>query len=279
MARGKTLRLFLMDGEGSGRVKCTLANWTGIAYKIPRTMIDRCNDICLLNQSGIYFMFGMDENDDPVVYVGQAVSRKNGKGLLLRVQEKHNSIEYWSEAVLFTTVSNSFGPTEISYLENRFYNIAKEAGRYKVANGNDPNPGNVTEETECELEDFIDYAKIVMVALGHKVLEPAISATDIENNEPVLEMKYGKGLAKGQNTNDGFVILKGSKINPTETNSCPDHVRKSRRKYAEKIDDNWITTSDLHFSSPSGAAGFVGGASLNGKIEWKTCDGVPLKEL
>lgn len=33
--RGKNINLFLMDGEASGRIKCTLANWTGIAYKIP----------------------------------------------------------------------------------------------------------------------------------------------------------------------------------------------------------------------------------------------------
>lgn len=34
--RGKSINLFLMDGEASGRIKCTLANWTGLAYKIPR---------------------------------------------------------------------------------------------------------------------------------------------------------------------------------------------------------------------------------------------------
>lgn len=70
---------------------------------------------------------------------------------------------------MFTTSNNSFGPTEISYLENRFCNLAIQANRYNVKNGNDPNPGNITEETESELEEFIDYAKIVMGALGHKV--------------------------------------------------------------------------------------------------------------
>jgi len=33
--RGKSINLFLMDGTPNGRTKCTLANWTGIAYKIP----------------------------------------------------------------------------------------------------------------------------------------------------------------------------------------------------------------------------------------------------
>ena len=60
MPRSKTLKLFLMDGEPSGRIKCSLANWTGIAYKIPRTALDKCKDLDILKQSGVYFLFGTD---------------------------------------------------------------------------------------------------------------------------------------------------------------------------------------------------------------------------
>ena len=45
MPRGKTIKLFLIDGEPSGRIKCSLTNWTGIAYKIPRTALDKCKDL------------------------------------------------------------------------------------------------------------------------------------------------------------------------------------------------------------------------------------------
>lgn len=93
MSRGKTLKLFLIDGEPSGRIKCSLANWTGIAYKIPRTALDKCKNIDFLKQTGVYFLFGTDNSDNPVVYIGQAGIRKNGKGLLLRIQEPHNSID------------------------------------------------------------------------------------------------------------------------------------------------------------------------------------------
>ena len=31
--KGKNINLFLMDNEPSRRIKCTLANWTGVAYK------------------------------------------------------------------------------------------------------------------------------------------------------------------------------------------------------------------------------------------------------
>ncbi len=279
MPRGKTIKLFLMDGEPSGRIKCSLANWTGIAYKVPRTALNKCRDLEILKQSGVYFLFGTDEADNAVVYIGQAGIRKNGKGLLLRIQESHTSIDYWTEAIMFTTTNNSFGPTEISYLENRFCNMAIQAGRCIVKNGNDPNPGNITEETESELEEFIDYAKIVMGALGHKVFEPLAPSPEEEDNEPVLHMKYGKGNASGRRTSDGFVVFRGSVLNPALTKSCPERTIKDRKKYADKIDKNNTLTADILLSSPSAAAGFVGGASLSGNVQWKDAGENTLKEL
>ncbi len=279
MARSKTIKLFLMDGEPSGRIKCSLANWTGIAYRIPRTEVDKCKDLEILKQSGVYFLFGTDSDDNPVVYIGQAGIRKNGKGLLLRVQEAHPSIDYWTEAVMFTTTNNSFGPTEISYLENRFCNLAIQANRYVVKNGNDPNPGNITEETESELEEFIDYAKIVMGTLGHKVFEPYISSESDNNKEPLLYFEYKGSKATGKRTSDGFVVLKGSSINPQITKACPMRAIKDRKKYASLIDASNVLSSDVLLSSPSAAASFVGGASLSGNFKWKDENGVTLGEL
>lgn len=56
--RGKSINLYLMDGMANGRIKCTLANWTGVAYKIPRTELDKCKEREDLKQSGVYFLFG-----------------------------------------------------------------------------------------------------------------------------------------------------------------------------------------------------------------------------
>jgi hypothetical protein len=120
-------------------------------------------------------LFGVDdESGASVVYIGQASVRKNGEGVLFRLQEHKRNAEkdYWTEAVVFTTSNNLFGPTEISWLENRFCTLATEAKRYAVKNGNDPNIGNVTKEKQSELEEFVEYAKIVMGVLGHRVFEP-----------------------------------------------------------------------------------------------------------
>lgn len=289
MGRGKSINLFLMDGTATGRMKCTLANWTGVAYKIPRTALDLCKERDDLKQSGIYFLFGTsDQTGNNVVYVGQAGARKNGEGLLYRLQEhkRNPDKDYWTEAVVFTTSNNSFGPTEISYLENRFCGLALAANRYEVKNGNDPTHGNITEEKESELEEFVDNARIVMGTLGHKVFEPLVAekaAADadvtVPNDEPILYFNRTNLKATGRHTSDGFVVFKGSAVSPALQKSCPENVIKLRNRYKEKIDANHILTEDILLTSPSAAAAFVGGSSLSGNELWKTADGVSLKNI
>lgn len=292
--RGKSINLFLMDGTASGRIKCTLANWTGVAYKIPRTELDRCKARDDLKQSGVYFLFGTsDQTGENIVYIGQAGARKNGEGILNRLQEhkRNPDKDYWTEAVVFTTSNNSFGPTEISYLENRFCSLATEAKRYIVKNGNDPTSGNITEEKESELEEFIDYAKIVMGTFGHKIFEPLTE--DKTRNEPSLIICESKELllhlkrksrksgqvieANCKQTNEGFVVLKGSHIETIDSDSIPPGIKERRQK--AHIDDNGILQEDVLFSSPSYAASFVIGGSVNGLTAWETAEGKTLKEI
>ncbi len=161
-----------MDRKSSGRVKYTLSNWNGLAYKIPRTELEKCKNRNDLKQSGVYFLFGASDNvEKPVVYIGQAGMRKNGEGILKRLREHNRNPEknYWDIAVIFTTSNNSFGPTEISYLENRFCNLIRATARYEVKNGNEPTPGNITEEKESEMEEYIDNAKLILETIGYKI--------------------------------------------------------------------------------------------------------------
>src|SRR5690625_2994307 len=286
--RGKSINLFLMDGTAVGRIKCTLANWTGVAYKIPRTELDKCKEREDLKQSGVYFLFGTsDDTGENIVYIGQAGARKNGEGILHRLQEhkRDNSKDYWTEAVVFTTSNNSFGPTEISYLENRFFNLAKEAKRYNVKNNVDPSSGNVTEEKESELEEFKEYAEIIMGTFGHRVFDsleekPTYKVVEDKDSitEPSLYLKTTKAEAKGRRTNEGFVVYKGASVSVVPTNSCPDTILNLRNKYAERIKEDKLTEDTL-FTSPSAAAGFLTYASAKGMTMWLDEKGRNLKEI
>ncbi|MFT8313403.1 MAG: GIY-YIG nuclease family protein [Clostridium sp.] len=291
--RGKSINLFLMDGDANGRIKCTLANWTGVAYKIPRTELDKCKERDDLKQSGVYFLFGTsDQTGENVVYIGQAGARKNGEGILYRLLEHKRNPEkdYWTEAIVFTTSNNSFGPTEISYLENRFCNLATQANRYIIKNGNDPTLGNITEEKESELEEFVDYAKIIMGTLGHKVFVPfsepksITSEVDTKTDEEIILYLKRKSRKSGQvieasckQTSEGFVVLKGSHIETIDSQSIPAGIKDARKN--AKIDEHEVLQDDVLFHSPSYAAAFVIGGHANGLTEWKTAEGKTLKEI
>ena len=280
--RGKSINLYLMDGEVSGRIKCTIPNWTGLAFKIPRTSLDLCKYRTELKQTGIYLLFGSDEKTGrQVVYIGQASVRKNGEGILYRLMEHNRNPkkDYWNEAIAITTSNDSLGPTEISYLEHRFCQLANEAKRYDVKNENDPTLGNPSEEKMSELEDFIDYARIVVGMLGHKVFVPLI---DTESNMPETNEYFcsrNNSMASGIQTSDGFVVRKGSVLSKSLTKSCPEYVIKKREQYKGIVDDSNTLTEDVLFSTPSGASSFVCGASTNGNVEWKTKEGKTLKTI
>lgn len=282
---GKNINMFLMDGTANGRIKCTLSNWTGIAYRIPRVDLDLCKERNDLKQSGIYFLFGVsDETSEQVIYVGQAGARKNGEGILYRLQEhrKNPDKDYWSEAVVFTTSNNFFGPTEISYLENRFCAMANDAHRYIVKNGNEPTQGNVTEEKESELEEFIEYAKIIMGVLGHKVFEPLVitestqgnTAGSIGDKHTTFFIKKRGANARAVQTAEGFIVLSGSVLSKDAVPSCPDSAINAREKYKSVIDENMVLLKDIPFKTPSGASSFVLLRSSNGNVDWITEQGI-----
>lgn len=291
MSNGKNFNLFLMDGDVTGRIKCTLSNWTVLAYKIPRSHLDKCKERQDLKQSGVYFLFGRNDNNEEVVYVGQAGIRKNGEGVLFRVTEHLKDKEYFSDAVILTTQNNSFGPTEISYLENKFTNLAREIERFKVRNENEPNAGNVIEEKESELEDFVVYSKMVLGVLGYKIFVPLIKTEKdnniVENTAETLLYLHSKSKksnrtikATCKRTNEGFVVLKGSMIEEIDYFSIPTTLKEKRANCKKRKDivDGKLYKNML-FDSPSYASMFVLGRSSNGRTDWKTKDGMTLSAL
>lgn len=281
----KTIQLFLMDGEPTGTIKCSIDGTTCIAFKINRDDLDKCKDRKELKQSGIYFLFGGTTNDSAkeVAYVGQAAVRKNGEALLTRLREHNSKKDYWNEAVVFTTTDDSFGPTEISFLEHYFYDLAIKANRYIVKNGNDPMTGNISEEKKCTLEEFGYNASLILSALNYKVLVPLIEKKSNKKSDKFfyLERTIQKtGItvkATGQQTREGFVVFKGSYISSKDMKRIPRKIQQLRK--TAKIDKDRILQEDLLFSSPSYAAAFVVGGNTNGLTDWKNKDGVPLKNL
>lgn len=290
--RSKNINMFLMDGEVTGKIKCTLSNWTGVICKIPRIQLGDLKSRDEMKQSGIYFLFGRDEDKQKdVTYIGQATTRKNGEGVLLRIQEhtRDTHADYFNDVIILTTQNNSFGPTEISYLENKFTQLAKEAGRYIVKNGNDPNPGNVTEEKESELDEIVENTLMIIGTLGYRVFVPMTKkvSQDLTDNHSTylyLKRKTKKSNkvieATCERTTEGFVVLEGSQVEIKDSPYLSASLKEMRQNLiASRVIQDGVLKEKQLFSSPSYAAAFLLGMQTNGRTDWKDQDGRTLKEL
>ncbi|KQB86254.1 GIY-YIG nuclease family protein [Corynebacterium lowii] len=285
MEKPKTIQLFLMDGTVQGRMKATLRNWTGITYFLPRITLEKSRTREDLKQSGVYFLLGRDDDDRPIVYVGQARGRKNDNGVLGRIREHERDVKkgYWTLAIALVAADDSLGPTEISYLESRFHRWISAARRYTLMNANEPPAGGVPEEKKAELDEFMEYSRVVIGAMGYKMFEPVDDSKTVRGGEAgedlILRMRGAD--ARGRKTSDGFVVLAGSRVVAEEkfTRSAPANAKKNRVKYRGSIGPDMMLTEDVLFSTPSAAASFVAGASLSGPDSWRDGRGVSLKDL
>ena len=133
------------------------------------------------------------------------------------------------------------------------------------------------------MEEFVDNVKILINALGYKVLDPLLQiGTDVTSaDDEELFINTGSTSATGMVTSEGFVVLKGAVVNEkTSAKSLSAGMKKLRDKiFADGKVENMTTTEDILFSSSSAAAEFVLGYSASGPRTWKAKDGRTLKEI
>ncbi|AOT01546.1 methionine sulfoxide reductase [Exiguobacterium sp. U13-1] len=278
MKFGQTIKMFLIDGNSDGRLTCELSNWTGLAYRIPRTEVKKCNDRPNLNSTGIYMLFGRNEEDEEAVYIGEAEEVYN------RLQDHLREKDFWNEVIVFISKDENLNKAHIKYLENKLYHKAKKANRYKIVNGNIPPMPSISEADRAEMNTFSENVEMLVNMLGHKLFSEVQKNIDTEN-ENVLYLKSSRGAdSTGVQTSEGFVVFKNSKIASEVVNSFSERLKVKRKELIDSnkvqiIDGEYIVIEDLLFSSPSLAADIVTGRSANGLVEWKNKHGVILKNL
>lgn len=165
MTFGKTIKIFLIDGDPNGRMSCELSNWTGKAYKIPRIQIKDCKDRNDLDNTGVYLLFGKDQDGKDLVYIGEAET------ILKRLNQHLNQKDFWNETIVFISKDENLNKAHIKYLENRLHELAKKANRYNIENNNTPTQSSISEPDQAEMEEFLENIKMLVNTLGHKVFE------------------------------------------------------------------------------------------------------------
>jgi hypothetical protein len=77
---GKTIRIFLADGEPTGILLAEASNWTGEVIVAPRSQLDQLSKREEVRRTGVYLLVGPDSDDCP----RKPVTMDEGGGLRKR---------------------------------------------------------------------------------------------------------------------------------------------------------------------------------------------------
>ncbi|NOR45840.1 MAG: DUF4357 domain-containing protein [Candidatus Delongbacteria bacterium] len=278
MKFGKKITIFLIDGDPNGRMSCELSNWTGKAYRIPRIKIKESTDRKDLESTGVYLLFGRQEELKDQVYIGEAES------IIKRLNQHMNQKDFWHEAIVFISKDENLNKAHIKYLENRLFEIATSANRYQIENNVTPTQSSISEPDRAEMEEFIENVRMLTNTLGHKVFDNKREVSLKKKKEIFFIQAARNADSQGEPSSEGFVVFKGSKIASTTVASFPDSLKKYRDGLLDKgivkqKGSNFELTEDYIFGSPSTAAAIVMGRNANGLKEWKLSNGKSLKEF
>lgn len=281
IAYGKSIELFLANGTADSLIIAELSNWNGKAIKIPRIEISNCNRDDF-TQAGVYFLFCKEDDGSDSVYIGEAENIKERLVQHIRDYQSEKEKYYWNTAFIF--IGRDLNKALIRYLENRFVEIARSCNRYIILTKNTYKNTVIKESQIAAMEEFIDNVKILINALGYKVLDPLLHSNPNDStavDDVLLYINKGTASAVGKITSEGFVVLKGATINEKmSVKSLAASVVKLREKYLldGKV-HNLSTTEDILFSSSSAAADFILGYSVSGPKTWTDKSGQSLKEI
>ena len=283
MKFGKTIKLFLIDGDTNGRLTCELSNWTGKAYKIPRNSIKICSDRPELQTTGVYMLLNKnaDFSEKGQIYIGEAEDIY--KRMTQHVKEK----DFWNETIVFISKDDNLNKAHIKYLENRLHEIAFNANRYELINTQKPTQSSISESDKAEMEEFLSNILTLISTLGYNTFEKIRQVDVIEqedNEEDIFYISAVRGATGiGKTTSEGFVVFESSQVADPVTNSYPKTMQKLRDTLISEgliveLKNKMILKRDYLFSSSSTAAMIIMGRSANGLTEWKMKSGKTLQE-
>lgn len=286
---GRSIRIYLADGTPSGIRHIEIVNWSGQAVYCPRSRFAELAKWDEIKRPGVYFLFERQSNDsDNRVYIGES------ENVIKRLNNHDRQKDFWNELVIFTSKDENLTKSHIKYLEARLSALAVQAERYKIENSNTPAESSLPRADRDTMEEFINNMKIVLGTLGHKLLEPLKASTksDNQNNQSNKSSIAGISLtfslkslvAHGQVTDDGFLLLAGSDVSISATQSLAIGWRAIRDKWiADGIlklsGENYRLEKDSLVSSSSCAAAIVAGTTRSGPQSWQDETGRTLKAI
>ncbi|HAX14907.1 MAG TPA: DUF4357 domain-containing protein [Leeuwenhoekiella sp.] len=285
---GKKLTVYMIDGTAYGPRLAEIGNWVGKAIYCPRATVNKIITRPEFNNPGIYCLKGdpTDEAFDERIYIGEA---ENIKSRLK--QHLSDSTKDFKELIFFISKDELLTKTQIRYLESRLVQLAIDAKTAQIDNGNSPGIPTLHEADISDMEYFLEQMKLILPVMGFKFL---ISSTVTDNKEEqrsqklevhqTYTIKTRSFEARMKETDQGFIVTKGSVAKKKLSPSCTETYRNMRKRLLEtnvltEYEDKLIFAEDTVFNSPSAASNMILGRNSNGLTEWVNEQGETFKQV
>lgn len=285
---GKKLTVYMIDGTAYGPRLSEIGNWVGKAIYCQRASVNKIMSRPEFENPGIYCLKGDPTDDafDEKIYIGEAENIKSRLKQHLSDPNKD-----FKELIFFVSKDELLTKTQIRYLESRLVQLAFEAKTAQIDNGNSPSLPTLHEADISDMEYFLEQIKLILPVMGFNFLiSSTVTPKDIKQSETKSEIhetyyiKTKSFQATMMETDQGYIVAKGSEAKKSLSKSCTETYRNMRRKLLEtKImienGEKLIFAEDAVFNSPSAASNMILGRNSNGFTEWVNEKGLTFKKV
>jgi hypothetical protein len=275
---GRSIRIYLVDGDAAGLLTAEVMNWSGKMIVAPRTKLAELAKREEAVRTGVYILSGADPENSAgeIVYVGE------GDNVFRRIaqHDKDETKEFWTRCVAITSKDLNLTKAHVRYLESQLISLGFAAERSKIQNGTAPPLPPMPEADVSDMEGFLEYIELVLPVLGFSFLKPKPTVTSgigtvSPNESPIFEFSAGGANAKAKEIKGEFIILKGStaKLEPrpswTSYRELRNQLVEDRKLVEVPNQPVLLFAEDVYFTSPSAAAAVVAAGNTNGRIAWR----------
>ncbi|MFG1288430.1 GIY-YIG nuclease family protein [Xanthobacter versatilis] len=280
-AFGRTIQLFLVDGVPSGLIIASIHGWTGSVLVASQATFDKLRARPEADRTGLYILFGPDPDDalSMRAYIGEADCVKD------RINQSAENRAFWETAVIITTSDEALTKGHVRYLEARLIEVAGEAGRVKLDNGQLPKPDRrrLPEADRANMEAFLSNLRVILPVVGLDLLKPkprALAApgdTAKADGGPKFEIRHWSEVQATAIEEDGeFVVLEGSQALKNAgyvgANSYGELKKELIAQGVLTADEGatvYTFAKPYVFTSPSAASAVILDRNSNGRREWR----------
>ena len=161
---GKTIRLYLAEGEPGGVLTAEIINWTGKVIVAPRSKLYELAKREETKRAGIYFLVGEDpeKSTKKRVYVGESDNVLDR----LKNHQTDASKDFWVQTAFVLSKDENLTKSHVRYLESRFIGLIDSAKRAVLANGTGPPMRGLPEPDVADMEFFLDVCCEVLMPIS-----------------------------------------------------------------------------------------------------------------